>query len=87
VAALSDTRNPLISIITAVYNGRRHLEETIKSVIEQDYENIQYIIIDGGSTDGTLNCLCKGIGHEHEKTINHSDHCCVEWKQHFTTLY
>ncbi len=44
---------PLISVITAVYNGSEHILETIESVFGQDYKNIEYIIIDGGSTDGT----------------------------------
>ena len=50
---------PLISIITAVYNGEKHLEQTIQSIINQTYHNIEYIIIDGGSTDGTLDIIEK----------------------------
>lgn len=45
---------PKISIITITYNSDKTLEETIKSVISQDYENLEYLIIDGGSTDRTL---------------------------------
>lgn len=50
---------PLISIITVVYNGELYLEQTIKSVINQSYSNIEYIIIDGGSTDRTIEIIKK----------------------------
>jgi glycosyltransferase involved in cell wall biosynthesis len=57
---------PLISIITVVYNGSKTLEQTIQSVINQSYQNIEYIIIDGGSTDGTIDIIKK-----YEKNIVH----------------
>ncbi|MDP4201571.1 MAG: glycosyltransferase family 2 protein [Bacteroidota bacterium] len=50
---------PKISIITAVYNAQKDIEKTIRSVINQSYLNIEYIIIDGGSTDGTLDIIKK----------------------------
>lgn len=48
---------PLISIITVVYNGEKYIEETIQSVLKQTYPNVEYIIIDGGSNDNTLNVI------------------------------
>jgi len=50
---------PLISVITVVYNGVDYIDETILSVIDQSYENIEYIIIDGGSDDGTVERIRK----------------------------
>lgn len=50
---------PLITVITVVFNGEQYLEETILSVINQTYDNIEYVVIDGGSTDGTLNIIKK----------------------------
>ena len=50
---------PLITIITVVYNGVKTLEQTIQSVLKQTYSNIEYIIIDGESTDGTLDIIKK----------------------------
>lgn len=51
------TENPTISIITVVFNDAQQLAATINSVVEQDYPNIEYIIVDGGSTDGTIDIL------------------------------
>ncbi len=53
------TNLPLITIITVVFNGEKYLEETIQSIINQTYPNIEYIIIDGGSTDGTIDIIKK----------------------------
>ncbi len=48
-----------ISIITVVRNGLPYIEETLRSVLSQDYPDIEYIVIDGGSTDGTVELIRK----------------------------
>ena len=45
---------PRVSIITTTYNERENLKKTMEQVLQQDYENLEYIIVDGGSVDGTL---------------------------------
>jgi glycosyltransferase involved in cell wall biosynthesis len=61
-----DTSAPLITIVTVVRNGEKTLECTIKSVIEQSYDRIEYIIIDGGSTDGSLEII-----QNYEENVDH----------------
>jgi len=48
-----------ISIITVVYNGADHIEDTIRSVLNSTRDKVEYIVIDGGSTDGTVELLKK----------------------------
>ncbi len=52
-------KNNLLSIVTPNLNGGKYLEQTIKSIINQDYEFIEYIIIDGGSTDNSHEIIKK----------------------------
>ena len=49
--------NPKISVVTVVYNSAALIENTVKSIINQSYNHIEYIVVDGGSTDGTIDIL------------------------------
>jgi len=51
-----------ISVITVVYNGAKHLQGTIDSIRAQDYKEFEYIIVDGGSSDGTLEIIKANAG-------------------------
>jgi len=50
-------QKPKVSIVTAIYNDKENLKKIIRQIQSQDYENIEYIIVDGGSTDGTLEVI------------------------------
>ncbi len=55
-----------VSVITVCYNSASTIEDTIKSVLRQNYEDLEYIVIDGASTDGTLDIL-----HQYKSEIKH----------------
>ena len=62
----SSPAEPLLTVVTVVYNGALHIEKAIQSVLSQDYLNIEYIIIDGCSTDGTIDII-----HRYQKIIDY----------------
>ena len=59
-------KNPKISIITVVKNSKETIEKNIQSLMNQNYKNYEHIVIDGGSTDGTVEIINK-----YRKNINH----------------
>lgn len=48
---------PRITLVTPVMNGARYIEDTIRSIVYQGYPNLEYIVVDGGSTDGTIDII------------------------------
>ena len=58
---------PLVSIVTPSYNQAPFLEETLRSVQRQDYPRIEHLVIDGGSTDGSVEILRR---HRHKVWTN-----------------
>jgi glycosyltransferase involved in cell wall biosynthesis len=63
---------PKITIVTPVYNGERFIEETIRSILDQNYPHLEYIIVDGGSTDRTLE-IVKSFGDRVTRLISEKD--------------
>ena len=54
---MSHFNQPLVTVITVVYNNSKHIRAAIESVLSQDYSKIEHIVIDGGSTDGTIEII------------------------------
>lgn len=54
---------PSVTIVTVVFNGSQDLDRTIRSIISQTYSNVEYVVIDGGSTDGTIDIIRKYKDH------------------------
>ena len=53
--------HPIVTIVTVVYNGEDYIEKTLRSITQQVYANVEYLIIDGGSEDNTVNIINKYI--------------------------
>ena len=74
---MNKNNNIKVSIITPNLNGQVYLEETIKSVLNQTYKNIEYIIVDGGSTDNSHKIIEK-YSHKLSKILISKDHSMYE---------
>jgi glycosyltransferase involved in cell wall biosynthesis len=57
IIAKNTANQPLVTVVTAVFNGQPYVAGCLESVLRQDYPNIEHIVLDGGSTDGTVDVL------------------------------
>ena len=84
LVVIKDTSQPLVSIVTPSFNQGKFIRETIESVLSQDYPNIEYWVIDGGSQDETVS-ICKEYEHDSrfhwlsEKDRGHADAVNKGW--------
>ena len=67
------SENPLVSIISPSFNQGAFIEKTLLSVCNQKYKNIEHIVVDGGSTDATLEILSRHAGADNLRWISESD--------------
>lgn len=63
--------NPLVTLVASVYNGERYLRECLDSVLSQDYHNIEVIMVDDGSPDGSANILDEYAGKDNRLKVIH----------------
>src|SRR2546428_7089887 len=56
---MTKSKSPLISVALCSYNGSKFIEEQIQSILKQSYSNLEVVICDDGSTDGTWETLCR----------------------------
>ena len=68
----------LISIITPSFNQARYLEQTIQSVLGQDHPRIEYIVVDGASTDGSVEII-KKYSMESDSLLSESQKHKIDW--------
>lgn len=66
-------QHPTVSVITVCYNAAAVIEATLKSVLSQDYDGVEFIVVDGGSTDGTKDIISR-YAHRIDRFISEPDH-------------
>ena len=68
---MSSRAEPFVSVVTPVYNGSPYFDECIRSVLDQTYDNWEYVVVDNCSTDGTLD-----LAHEYARQDRRVRHPC-----------
>jgi len=72
---LESSLHNIISIITPVFNGRRHIEDCLRNVIDQRCDGVEHLVVDGGSSDGTIEVIREyAQSHAHIRWVSEPDH-------------
>ena len=73
----NNQKTPLISLIVPFYNGEMYLKDCIKSIIEQDYQNIELILVDDGSSDNSKNIADRFAKNDKRISVYHQNNSGV----------
>src|SRR4051812_34534094 len=67
-------RDPILTVLTTVHNREKYLDQTIESILVQDFTDFEYIIVDDGSTDGTPGILQRWAARDPRIVVEHIPH-------------
>lgn len=86
LAVITETHFPLVSFVTPVYNGEAYLDECIKSVLSQSYDNWEYVILDNCSDDNTANIIAKYASVDNRIRVYRNDNVVPVLENHNIAL-
>ena len=84
---MRETKYPRITVVMPSFNQAKYIAESIRSVLDQDYPNLEFIILDGGSTDGSQNIIkqyATQLSYWHSQPDNGQSHALIQGFEHST---